>query len=159
MRRRPPRSTRTDTLFPYTTLFRSFCCNARRGWGLIRYDPTSVRPAPSRGQALSLSKDRPFSKGGKEERHFDKLNATGRRVMPMGEMILMTMDDGADVAVYHTQPKGERRGGLALNPEIYGGPDTIRELADDYASDGYNVLSPALCAREHTGAEHTYTGR
>src|SRR3546814_11099608 len=23
--RRPPRSTRTDTLFPYTTLFRSFC--------------------------------------------------------------------------------------------------------------------------------------
>src|SRR3546814_19866394 len=24
MRRRPPRSTRTDTLFPYTTLFRSF---------------------------------------------------------------------------------------------------------------------------------------
>src|SRR3546814_24763 len=27
MRRRPPRSTRTDTLFPYTTLFRS----ARRG--------------------------------------------------------------------------------------------------------------------------------
>src|SRR3546814_12534756 len=25
MRRRPPRSTRTDTLFPYTTLFRSLC--------------------------------------------------------------------------------------------------------------------------------------
>src|SRR3546814_14531047 len=25
MRRRPPRSTRTDTLFPYTTLFRSQC--------------------------------------------------------------------------------------------------------------------------------------
>src|SRR3546814_14562356 len=25
MQRRPPRSTRTDTLFPYTTLFRSFC--------------------------------------------------------------------------------------------------------------------------------------
>src|SRR3546814_11786110 len=26
MRRRPPRSTRTDTLFPYTTLFRSASC-------------------------------------------------------------------------------------------------------------------------------------
>src|SRR3546814_5729053 len=26
MIRRPPRSTRTDTLFPYTTLFRSICC-------------------------------------------------------------------------------------------------------------------------------------
>src|SRR3546814_12288521 len=30
MIRRPPRSTRTDTLFPYTTLFRSAgCCRAR----------------------------------------------------------------------------------------------------------------------------------
>src|SRR3546814_1743106 len=27
MIRRPPRSTRTDTLFPYTTLFRSLCFN------------------------------------------------------------------------------------------------------------------------------------
>src|SRR3546814_8915152 len=32
MRRRPPRSTRTDTLFPYTALFRS-----RRGGGRVRY--------------------------------------------------------------------------------------------------------------------------
>src|SRR3546814_12868163 len=30
MRRRPPRSTRTDTLFPYTTLFRARC-DPRRG--------------------------------------------------------------------------------------------------------------------------------
>src|SRR3546814_5264936 len=39
MIRRPPRSTRTDTLFPYTTLFRSWCGTAsaslanRRGSG------------------------------------------------------------------------------------------------------------------------------
>src|SRR3546814_7546720 len=30
MIRRPPRSTRTDTLFPYTTLFRSSACRANR---------------------------------------------------------------------------------------------------------------------------------
>src|SRR3546814_1786796 len=30
MLRRPPRSTRTDTLFPYTTLFRSDCHGRRR---------------------------------------------------------------------------------------------------------------------------------
>src|SRR3546814_7639757 len=30
MRRRPPRSTRTDTLFPYTTLFRSATLERRR---------------------------------------------------------------------------------------------------------------------------------
>src|SRR3546814_2061369 len=32
MIRRPPRSTRTDTLFPYTTLFRSPACKGRRTW-------------------------------------------------------------------------------------------------------------------------------
>src|SRR3546814_5075612 len=41
MIRRPPRSTRTDTLFPYTTLFRSIAaeCNAA-AW-------TNDRPRPS----------------------------------------------------------------------------------------------------------------
>src|SRR3546814_12079369 len=34
MIRRPPRSTRTDTLFPYTTLFRSPGCSAR--WKTVR---------------------------------------------------------------------------------------------------------------------------
>src|SRR3546814_220321 len=31
MKRRPPRSTRTDTLFPYTTLFRSQQTNGKNG--------------------------------------------------------------------------------------------------------------------------------
>src|SRR3546814_4866267 len=34
MLRRPPRSTRTDTLFPYTTLFRSVANGYRRTLGL-----------------------------------------------------------------------------------------------------------------------------
>src|SRR3546814_5288154 len=35
MRRRPPRSTRTDTLLPYTTLFRTFIAEPlERGFGL-----------------------------------------------------------------------------------------------------------------------------
>src|SRR3546814_13796592 len=37
MRRRPPRSTRTDTLFPYTTLFRSLLwIGVGRGLGPVR---------------------------------------------------------------------------------------------------------------------------
>src|SRR3546814_988166 len=39
MIRRPPRSTRTDTLFPYTTLFRSFASPERK----IRRNP-AVHP-------------------------------------------------------------------------------------------------------------------
>src|SRR3546814_862480 len=38
MIRRPPRSTRTDTLFPYTTLFRS-CANGRMATRIEQDDP------------------------------------------------------------------------------------------------------------------------
>src|SRR3546814_7922361 len=66
MIRRPPRSTRTDTLFPYTTLFRSapyaaFVAEAARRfglpeawiWAIIRTeshgDPYAVSPAGAMG--------------------------------------------------------------------------------------------------------------
>src|SRR3546814_12036765 len=55
MIRRPPRSTRTDTLFPYTTLFRS-------AWGRARIDELGrvcMRPMPqplsTQAAALSLT--------------------------------------------------------------------------------------------------------
>src|SRR3546814_13612025 len=42
MIRRPPRYTRTDTLFPYTTLFRSIKMSAMPAWGMVpgHDDPT-----------------------------------------------------------------------------------------------------------------------
>ena len=76
----------------------------------------------------------------------------------MGQMIRMTMSDGAGIAVYHTEPMGERRGGLVLVQEIFGVTDHIRELCDEYAEDGYEVLAPALYDREHPGFEADYTG-
>ena len=76
----------------------------------------------------------------------------------MGEMIRMTMDDGAEVGVYRAEPEGERRGGLVLVQEIFGVTEHIREMADEYAGDGYEVLAPALFDREHPGFEAAYTG-
>src|SRR3546814_5037568 len=38
MIRRPPRSTRTDTLFPYTTLFRSANVSAHRGLAYVVFE-------------------------------------------------------------------------------------------------------------------------
>ena len=76
----------------------------------------------------------------------------------MGQMIRMTMSDGADIAVYHAEPEGERRGGLVLVQEIFGVTDHIRELCDEFAADGYEVLSPALFDREDPGFECDYTG-
>lgn len=75
-----------------------------------------------------------------------------------GTMERMTMADGAEIAVYHAYPVGERRGGLVLVQEIFGVTDHIRELCDEYAADGYEVLAPALFDREHPGFEAGYTG-
>ncbi len=70
----------------------------------------------------------------------------------------MTMSDGAGISVYHVQPEGARRGGLVLVQEIFGVTEHIREMADGYAADGYEVLAPALFDREHPGFEAGYTG-
>lgn len=75
-----------------------------------------------------------------------------------GRMERMTMSDGAEVGVYHVHPQGQRRGGLVLVQEIFGVTDHIRELCDEYAADGYEVLAPALFDREHPGFEADYTG-
>src|SRR3546814_7768343 len=60
MIRRPPRSTRTDTLFPYTTLFRSrvsekiaIAPSPRRGEGLARACGLALLPSPRRGEGRS----------------------------------------------------------------------------------------------------------
>src|SRR3546814_2397534 len=47
MIRRPPRSTRTDTLFPYTTLFRSHASNAR-----VRQKPHHARATANQGAVV-----------------------------------------------------------------------------------------------------------
>src|SRR3546814_5748125 len=84
MIRRPPRSTRTDTLFPYTTLFRSPARGVGAGLPDLDLAGDSGRPQPPRlclplEHALSLPRQ---SRGGtrvgapappvvceKEERH------------------------------------------------------------------------------------------
>lgn len=76
----------------------------------------------------------------------------------MTETIHMTMADGADIAVYRAAPVGERRGGLVLVQEIFGLTDHIREMADAFAAEGYEILAPALFDREHPGFECDYTG-
>src|SRR3546814_4115448 len=55
MIRRPPRSTRTDTLFPYTTLFRS---RGRRGAGDGRRLP---EPGPEKGSLAAGDRRRLWS--------------------------------------------------------------------------------------------------
>src|SRR3546814_1593359 len=58
MIRRPPRSTRTDTLFPYTTLFRSCrasspttCCGSK-----AKSTPSPASPSPSAAPSSSAKR-------------------------------------------------------------------------------------------------------
>src|SRR3546814_20007 len=93
MIRRPPRSTRTDTLFPYTTLFRSGCLAP---FGLEEERPASaealqhvVRPRAGRDQ-LGLGGG--FEIGSAEAEHPQEAavlveNDTGRDQRRPGEMI------------------------------------------------------------------------
>ena len=75
----------------------------------------------------------------------------------MGEMIRMTMDDGAEIAVYHARPDGERRGGLVLIQEIFGITEHIRELADSFAEEGYETIAPAYYDRLEPGFAADYS--
>lgn len=73
-----------------------------------------------------------------------------------GQMIRMTMSDGAEIGVYHVVPKGPRRGGLLLVQEIFGVTEHIREQCDLYADEGYEVLAPALYDRVLPDFQATY---
>jgi carboxymethylenebutenolidase len=76
----------------------------------------------------------------------------------MRESITITMADGFELPVYHCPAAGQRRGGLVLVHEIFGVTEHIRELCDEYAADGYEVLSPGLFERIEPGCALSYTG-
>src|SRR3546814_4362038 len=58
MIRRPPRSTRTDTLFPYTTLFRSKIGPARNALHVVNGKPAAVEDHRNRvAEQSALGKD------------------------------------------------------------------------------------------------------
>src|SRR3546814_8500422 len=79
MIRRPPRSTRTDTLFPYTTLFRSFA-HGPKATGLSRA-AHFLRGACHRNAAPSIP-GKPFSRTGRaglrSEEHTSELQSLMR---------------------------------------------------------------------------------
>src|SRR3546814_3234141 len=82
MIRRPPRSTRTDTLFPYTTLFRSFRVTASRGLEQPhdrRYVSPDLRiPGLPRGSSPLPAQRRPTAARTRSEEHTSELQSLMR---------------------------------------------------------------------------------
>jgi carboxymethylenebutenolidase len=75
----------------------------------------------------------------------------------MGETIALTSPlDGFSFEAYHAKPTDARRGGLLLIQEIFGVTDHIRELADGFAADGYEVIAPSLYERLERGFAADY---
>src|SRR3546814_10835620 len=98
MIRRPPRANRTDTLFPYTTLFRSAaltkfalpfrggqrglpaCWLSRSGWGLMPC-VKSMAPTPTpplKGKGVDYLENRPASSTWRSEEHTSELQSLMR---------------------------------------------------------------------------------
>ncbi|MGZ3280629.1 MAG: dienelactone hydrolase family protein, partial [Caulobacteraceae bacterium] len=66
-------------------------------------------------------------------------------------MKLNSKADGFAFEAYHALPPDARRGGLVLVQEIFGVTAGIRELADSFAEDGYEVLAPSMFDRCEPG--------
>src|SRR3546814_16012811 len=108
MIRRPPRSTRTDTLLPYTTLFRSLAQIARhdvdagRLGELLRFDLVAHR-----GDRL----------GRRPDKRDPRLGAGARKALSLGKDAVAGMDrvgpglpgGGADQVCQHIALGGRRR--------------------------------------------------
>ena len=72
----------------------------------------------------------------------------------MGETItLKSKADGFEFAAYHVKPDDARRGGLIIVQEIFGVTQGIREIADSFAEDGYEVIAPSMYDRYEPGLE------
>jgi carboxymethylenebutenolidase len=76
----------------------------------------------------------------------------------MAETIRLTSPfDGFEFDAYRVRPDDARRGGLLLIQEIFGVTDHIRELADGFAADGYEVIAPAFYDRLERGFAADYS--
>src|SRR3546814_2193454 len=73
MIRRPPRSTRTDTLFPYTTLFRAHLGIVGKG---VMYDSGGISLKPSNASHATMKTD--MSGAARSEEHTSELQSLMR---------------------------------------------------------------------------------
>lgn len=76
--------------------------------------------------------------------------------MPSKTILLRSKHEGFAFRAYHAWPDGPTKGGLVLVQEIFGVTDHIRELCDQYAADGYDVIAPSLYDRQERGFEAAY---
>ena len=70
--------------------------------------------------------------------------------------IELNANDGHRFAAYVVRPTGAPRGGLVIIQEFFGVNGHIRRVCDQYANDGYLVISPAIFDRVERNVELSY---
>ncbi|HEY2758957.1 MAG TPA: dienelactone hydrolase family protein [Pseudolabrys sp.] len=68
----------------------------------------------------------------------------------------ITAKDAHEFSAYCAKPQGAPRGGLIVIQEFFGVNGHIRRVCDQYAADGYFVLSPAIFDRVECDVELGY---
>src|SRR3546814_14738060 len=117
MIRRPPRSTRTDTLFPYTTLFRSHRIGGiekKAGTGNIEYSPANHQ------EMTDLRRDK-VAGIAIPDQQVDLGDPSGKLVVvgwgstfgPIHQAVRRARTRGLDVSHIHLRRSEERRVGKA----------------------------------------------
>jgi carboxymethylenebutenolidase len=74
----------------------------------------------------------------------------------MGKSIELTASDGHRLAAYVAEPSGPPRGGIVVIQEIFGVTRHIRDVADQYAAEGYLAVAPALFDRVERNVDVPY---
>jgi carboxymethylenebutenolidase len=74
----------------------------------------------------------------------------------MGTKIRLKAADGHELDAYFAESSGLARGAIVLVQEIFGVNSHIRSVTDDYASQGYHVIAPALFDRVQRNLELGY---
>jgi carboxymethylenebutenolidase len=79
-------------------------------------------------------------------------------VRSMGEWIKLRASDGNDLSAYEAKPAGEPSGAVVVVQEIFGVNQQIRQVADEFAEQGYLAIAPAIFDRYEKDVQLGYEG-
>jgi len=75
----------------------------------------------------------------------------------MAETIELSAPDGHRFSAYQAEPAGKPRGALVIIQEIFGITQHMRDVADQYAAQGYTSIVPAMFDRVRPGIVLDYS--
>src|SRR3546814_17136716 len=105
--RRPPRSTRTDTLFPYTTLFRSVLAQDPAGVRAYRRDPAVIA---SLGRLIGTEPLRQVAPASARQHPPERAShSIDRRSVVWGKSVSVRVDHGGSRIIKKTEGKDKKR--------------------------------------------------